>query len=273
MPKHRAQRQADGSGRGVRLRHAMTAVRAKLVRDRPGVTQASQGGAVEEFTERPRMRRPALSRGWLSGALVNPWFAAGTGLVIAAGLALYSPHKVLTFLPNETHPALCATHSCNLGGKSSGSVATSRPGIPIKADRHSDSRALDSRAGTVGDSRISVHLAVTRRHEGKFVAVITLRSKHKLGSWRLAFSLPGAKIEMVVGADWQANGLHGGTASPLLQQGGGGADGGAQGNSSGLSDWQDRPNGRVVQFWVIGTGSAAGPAGCVFNGHSCHFSS
>jgi hypothetical protein len=271
MPKHRAQRPAEGSDRGVRFTHAMRAVRAAFVRNRPGGTQAGQGEDIDEFTERPGMRRP-LSRGWLSGALVNPWFAAATGLVIAAGLALYSPHKVLTFLPNETNPALCDTHSCTSGGKSSGSLATSTPGIRIKADRHPHSRALDSAAAAVGGSRISVHLAVTRQHKGKFVALVTLRGKHKLGSWRLAFSLPGAKIEMVIGANWQASGQHGGTAS-ALQQGDGGGQGDGQGDLRGLSHLQDRRGGRVAQFWIIGTGSAAGPADCVFNGHSCHFSS
>jgi hypothetical protein len=275
VPKHRAQRQAEGSGRGVRFQHAMRAARAALVRDRVGATQAGQGGDVDDATERPAIRRP-LPRGWLSGALVNPWFAAGTGLVIAAGLALYSPHKVLTFLPNETNPALCDSHSCSAGGKSSGSLATSAPGKPIKANRHAHSRPLDSGATIVGGSRISVHLAVIRQHKGKFVALVTLRSSRKLGSWRLAFSLPGAQIEMVLGAQWQAKGQHGGIASTLLPQGAG-ADGGGQGrdqgNWRGLGHWQDGSNGRVAQFLIIGTGSAASPTGCVLDGHSCHFSS
>jgi hypothetical protein len=270
VPKHRAQRQPEVSDRGVRFRHAMTGVTAALRGNRRGGTRAGEGEDVHQFAERPGMRRP-LPRGWLSGALVNPWFAAGTGLVIAAGLALYAPHKVVAFLPNETNPALCASHSCNSGGNASGSLATSRPGMPIKPGGHANSRALDSGATAVARNRISVHLAVTRQHEGKFIALVTLRSRHKLASWRLAVSLPNAQIEMVLGAKWQANGQHGGTATPLVSDGGG--KGGAQGDWRDLPSvghWHESRNGRVAQFWIIGTGSAAGHIGCVLDGHSCH---
>jgi hypothetical protein len=278
MPKHRAQRQGEGSDRRVPIRDATTAVKTALAKNRPGTAQVLASTAVDdvptaplpavdEFTVRPGTRRP-VPRGWLSGSLVNPWFAAATGLVIAAGLYLYSPHKGITYLPNVTGPpAHCQVQGCTQDPPHQ-SLASRGPSQRIRPARHSHSRSLSSGATVAARHHILVHLAVIRHDRNGFVAEVTLRGRQKLGSWRLAFSLPGAQIHRVVGAQWQASGPHAGVATAADPFGGGWPYGG---HHHGRWHGYHHLNRRVAQFWIIGSGSTAGATGCEFDGQHCVF--
>ncbi len=280
MPKHRAQRQAEASDRRVPIHDAMTAVKTALARNRPGTAQLATSTAVDdvstaplpavdEFTVRPGTRRP-VPRGWLSGSLVNPWFAAATGLVIAAGLWLYAPHKAITYLPNVT--GSCQTHTCIAqGSQPPGTLATKGPGRRIRPARHSHSKSLSSGATRAYHRHVVVHLAVIRHDRNGFVAEVTLRGNRKLGSWRLAFSLPGARIYRLEGAQWQASGPHGGVALAADPASGGWRyQGHRHGHWPGPGQ-RGRQNPRVAQFWIIGSGSTAGATGCTFDGRHCVF--
>jgi len=137
---------------------------------------------------------------------VTPWFAAGAGFVIAAGLALHSPHTVLTYRPN-TQPC---KHGCEQPVPSGGSAAVVTPGVRIKTPkpvvhpRHRHVRPTHgSSAGALVGFRVMWHQA------GRFGAFITIPAHQARHAWRLRFDIPGTKIVQVWGAPWpSAAGCH-----------------------------------------------------------------
>ena len=84
------------------------------------------------------------------------------------------------------------------------------------------------------------------------MAVILVRSRHRLGNWELRFSLPGGTIEHIMWAKWRHDGRGGvvvdGAPLPWPRSGDNEA--------------------RVV---VFGSGTPGWPAGCQFDGGSCAF--
>lgn len=77
-----------------------------------------------------------MLRGATRGLAATPWFAAGTGFVLAAGLWMYSPHARLQFPQAAPNAVPCARQSCNgpvAGG--TGSLAVTTPGVPIRHSR------------------------------------------------------------------------------------------------------------------------------------------
>src|ERR1039457_2642529 len=68
---------------------------------------------------------------WVRGSLVTPWFAAGAGIVVAALLAVESPHQVLSFGPPVYQH--CSSQHCTAGVRPTpGALAGSPRGVPIK---------------------------------------------------------------------------------------------------------------------------------------------
>jgi len=238
-------------------------------RDQPGRGSSRRGAAL---------RRP--SRGTVAGAIhglvVTPWFAAATGIVIAASLWLYAPRPELTFPPDAIGAVHCAEAGCLTAAPehSPGSLATSSgqqivPANPARSRGavHTDVHAHRPSAG------LTVTYAVVSSQQGRFSVVITVTSRHAIRNWTLAFSMPGDQIIGVLGASWQATGSASGIASPggSASAGGGqppqGPGGGRPGSPAG------HRHGHSISFMVTGTGQPAVPVGCSFDHASCSFTS
>jgi len=222
----------------------------------------------------------------MRGLLVTPWFAAGAGFVIAAALALNSPHAVLTYRPNTSRCQTC---------DSPGALATAKPGVVLKPPKpartgHRAGAALHGAVAAVG---AGVGFRVVATRNGTFAAVITVPASQAKQGWILRFELPGRRIFQVLGAKWDpAPGSHGGTASMLAfppglgqspvpvpsgglaaaPDGDGGHDHGHDGHD-GL-DGHGRHRHWIPQqlrFLVMAQGSPVTPQSCVLNGDACHF--
>jgi hypothetical protein len=205
-------------------------------------------------------------RGAARSLLVTPWFAAGAGFVIAAGLWIYSPHTVLRFPPNALNEAPCQSVGCGMQptGPASGSLTVLSPGVSIKAgqsaqDRHGKPEL--ARQSPIAGLRFD--FSVIWQRNNSFYAAITVSGKSVPSSWRLSFSIPGVQINYVTGADWRPTaGSSGGTASsPAGQFGGSGTGGYGPGPGPDTS----------VHFMLGGTGTANMPTGCEFDGYACTF--
>jgi hypothetical protein len=203
------------------------------------------------------------------GLLMTPWFAASAGFVVAASLWIYSPHPQLTF------PAIAIgkvpqvpSHVDEQGVGSlaikSGERATQqhKPAAPAKTST--------SDPASTAASGLTFGYVVVRAAPGHFELMVTITGKHPIKDWQLAFVLPGAHIQSVLGAHWEANGSDGFIFSPLAgdlsQQHGGPGDYGADHGYDGGKPGQFR-----VSFQVVASGAPVRPADCSFEGASCTF--
>jgi hypothetical protein len=214
-----------------------------------------------------------VARGAARSLLVTPWFAAGAGFVLAAGLWIYSPHTELRFPSPLTAPddVPCKTPQCS-PENGNGQLATSAPGKQLS---HRAAHGRAGRADVVGQSSASSGLtfifSVPFQQHGGFQAVISVRGRHVPAHWRLEFTMPGTHIRYVFGARWQAlPGGDGGTAFALQRKLGGGGQGGGQGygQGPGRGRWSE---GGGINFLVAGTGTASTPKTCIFDGSACTF--
>ncbi len=208
---------------------------------------------------------------------MTPWFAAGAGFVLAAGLWIYSPHTELKFPgANAPYGVPCTTQQCG-GGSGGGQPATNTPGERINAAGHGRSVHIDTAGRHSAASGLTFTFAVAWQQSDGFQALITVRGKHVPSTWRLEFTMPGARIQFVFGAQWRASPRgDGGTAFASQQQVGGGGAGTGQGEGQGSGgDGQNagghRPQGDSVSILVMGRGSPSTPTTCVFNGSGCAF--
>jgi hypothetical protein len=220
----------------------------------------------------PATSGPGPQRRW-RGLLVTPWFAAGAGFVIAAGLALNSPHTVLTYRP-KTQPC---QHGCEQPVPSGGSAAVVTPGVRIKSPKpvvHPHRRLVrpthGSRAGAL------VGFKVMWQQPGRFGAFITIPARQARHAWSLSFDIPGTKIVQVWGALWQPaadgrGGLARRSALPGQLDGNGGQGHDGSHGAHAAIVLQRAHISRGGGFIVIVEGDPAAPAGCVLNGHACHF--
>jgi Cellulose binding domain len=194
---------------------------------------------------------------------MTPWLAAGVGVVVAAVLALNVPRAVLTYSP--TNPgAGCQAPSCDRVSPlhQHGGLAAKDPGIELKrpsrpaaapatakepaAPAHARSRKPHS-AGAPADVRYQT----LQRWQAGFTGLITIMSRATLGDWRLAFKYPGAHIDSVAGAKWNARG-DGGVASAVPWPWGG-------------------PPGNIVRIMIVANGTPGQPTACRFDGARCSF--
>jgi hypothetical protein len=227
-------------------------------------------------------------RGAARSLLVTPWFAAGTGFVIATGLWIYSPHTELRFPDSAPGLSVCSSKGCVTDSPrdGGGSLATGAPGQriagsqPKSKNKTAKSDVVTSPKPTAG---LKFKFIVLWRQGDAFDAYITVSGHSVPASWRLSFEIPGVQIDSVTGVSWQpTSSKDGGTASaPAWQPGGdegnsgsgdGGAGNGTVGNGSDAaangSAGHDAP---VIGFSVTGTGSVGLPSTCSFDGSACSF--
>jgi hypothetical protein len=166
-------------------------------RSRPPAGGRPPGGAAGQ--PKPRMR----------GLLVTPWFAAGAGFVIAAALALNSPHTVLTYKPN-TIPC----DNCKSPSPSRGALASAHPGVILRPAKQQPAHGHPATRGQAATAGLAVGYRVVWHKDGEFGAIITVPASAATHGWKLSFDIPGTRITGVWGAQWApAAGEHGGLAS------------------------------------------------------------
>jgi hypothetical protein len=212
--------------------------------------------------------RPGIMRGAARSLLVTPWFAAGTGFVIAAGLWIYSPHTELRFPSSALGDVPCKTVGCGpaTSGAGGGQEAVSAPGSKIThpaghkvAQPRTSTRDADPAA-----SGMTFGFQVIWQRDGGFAAQITLTAESVPASWRLSFQMPGAMIDGADPVRWQ----------PSAEGDGGTASAGAWGVGS-WSRQDDHGHGHAsyaINFTIMGNGTPSTPTSCVFDGKSCQFS-
>jgi hypothetical protein len=208
----------------------------------------------------------------MRGLLVTPWFAAGAGFVIAAALALNSPHTVLTYRPNTLPCSGCAQPA-------PGSLASAKPGVKLKVPaKHARSGqgAAKDRQQPTAVAGLEVGFRVVWQKNGAFGAIITLPAGHAGRDWKLRFEIPGRRIFQVAGAQWQPSPSgYGGEASMLtIQPGFSGHSGPPGAGQSAGPQAPGRPGQRSVRrlgFFVAAQGAPVTPADCVLDGAACHF--
>src|SRR5450755_2200713 len=282
IPKHRALRPNHQSGRRVPVSAAIEEngqappaasptmpLPRPSARSRPSGSRRPPAGG-ESRTEPRRMR----------GLLVTPWFAAGAGFVIAAALALNSPHTVLTYRP---HTSKCST--CT----SPGSLATAKPGLHVKAAKpvkpaRAGQGAVAAGPGQAAGAGPEIGFQVVWQRDGAFAAIINVPVAQPRHGWDLRFEIPGRRIIQVQGANWQsAPGGHGGLASMLTYQPGQSGPprdsrppdppGAGQRSTGqpGMPDDQGPWVPQALRFLVTAQGSPVTPVACLLNGADCHF--
>jgi hypothetical protein len=226
---------------------------------------------------------PRVVRGAARSLLVTPWFAAGTGFVIATGLWIYSPHTELRFPDSAPGVSVCSSKGCEneSPGDGGGSLATGAPGQRItgqhaKTKKTAKSDVVTTPKPTAG---LKFRFTILWRQGSHFAADITVSGHSVPSSWQLSFAIPGVEIDYVTGVSWQpVSSKDGGTASAAAwqsssQNGTAGTGDGGSGNGGeavpNISEGHgDIP---VINFSVTGTGSVSLPSTCSFDGSTCKF--
>jgi hypothetical protein len=211
--------------------------------------------------------------------MVTPTFAAGLGVLVAAGLAANMPKTVLHF--SSPVPGIqCSAGVCATEEPNSGTLASARPGVHITPSPPATSGSTATgqhRAGRRGGGparasgaggRVTVTYQLTHQWQGGFMDEISISGMNTQHSWSLALGYPGARVTNVEGAQWQATSPDAGVAEGYPQpdagsQGGPGGDG-SQHSDPGGSSW--------VQFTIVLDGAPMAPVGCDFDGSPCTFS-
>ncbi len=232
-----------------------------------GVPRARFGGAPARPHPESGPGVPGMLRGAARGLMATPWFAAGMGFVLAAGLWIYSPHAELRF-PSATPAGVpCSQASCPApAGHGSGSLAATKPGVPIRHPRKSSAgtQLPGTAPGRTAATGLTFTFTVLWQRNGVFGAMISVAGKRAIKHWKLAFQMPADKITYVVGARWvPSKDGSAGVASVLTDPLGQSDDEQGGPNSSGGL--------RSVTFMIVGTGTAALPTSCVYKGATCAF--
>ncbi|HYK68744.1 MAG TPA: hypothetical protein VEV45_12410 [Streptosporangiaceae bacterium] len=187
--------------------------------------------------------------------LVSPWFAVGAGVVIATGAMIYTPHTNLAIDIQQCKLATCTKLS-------------PQGAQPLQAGPGSQVTAAPHKPGVLAGMTFSY--LVLDRSQDEFSMQITIRARHSIGQWKLAFVIPGAKGVYVYGARWKQIGPSGGIASNYFV----GTESAGYAMISAHEDGSAGGPGRdsyTVQFQVRGTGVPSQPTQCSYNGTACHF--
>jgi hypothetical protein len=284
LPRHRAPRRVDDSPRRVRVRAAISAARAALAvtrhdeADAAGQQPSYRRSWRRRRTVRWRPPRPSAAarvgrrtvvRGAARSLLVTPWFAAGTGFVIATGLWIYAPHTELRFPDSSAGASQCESRGCATDSPSTdpGEVATGPAQKIAGAQAKKHSRTVKTDVVTDKAAGLKFKFTILWQNGSRFGAYVTVSGHTVPSSWRLSFAIPGVRIDYVTGVSWLPDTAgDGGTASaPPWQESSGKAQDADGNDTSGVSDDP------VISFSVTGTGSASIPNTCRFDGSACSF--
>ena len=191
--------------------------------------------------------------------VVTPTFAAGLGVVIAAGMAYPMTKTVISY--GGTPPAgggSCLTAGCV--GDGSGELATARPGQRLETPRPRprartrQPHPAPSGGGTVaaGPPPVMQYQTLRQWQSGFFGQVtITDTGGSAQANWQLHLSYDSAHIIGVWGGKWSASGDHAVVVTP---------DSGDGTSHDGSSS---------VQVVLAVSGQAGPPSACAFNGRTC----
>lgn len=210
--------------------------------------------------------------------MVTPTFAAGLGVLVAAGLAANMPRTVLHF--SSPVPGIqCSAGVCATEEPNSGTLASARPGVHIapaspgrSGSTSAGSHVAGQRGGHPGHSsgaaaRVTVSYQLTHQWQGGFIDQISITGMDaRRSSWSLALGYPGARVTNVLGVQWQATSPDAGVAEGYgdPESGGAGAPGGpGSQHGDGGSSW--------AQFTIVLDGPPMAPVGCDFDGTPCTF--
>ena len=190
--------------------------------------------------------------------VVTPTFAAGLGVVIAAGMAYPMTKTVISY--GGAPPAgggSCLTAKCV--GDGSGELATARPGHRLKSATSRDPSAAPAPSGggniAAGPPPVMQYQTLREWQSGFFGQVtITDSGGSAQANWQLHLSYGSAHIIGVWGGKWIASGNHAVVVTPD------GWDGTSHNGSS------------SVQVVLAVSGQAGPPSGCTFNGRTCQTS-
>jgi hypothetical protein len=190
--------------------------------------------------------------------VVTPTFAAGLGVVIAAGMAYPMTKTVISY--GGTPPAgggSCLTAGCV--GDGSGELATARPGqrieTPPPAAKSPDPSAAPapSGGGTAATAPPVMQYQTLRQWQSGFFGQVTITDTGgpAQANWQLHLGYDSAHIIGVWGGKWTASGDHAVTVTP----------------DSG--DGTSHDGSTSVQIVLAVSGRAGPPSSCVFNGRTC----
>jgi hypothetical protein len=191
--------------------------------------------------------------------VVTPTFAAGLGVVIAAGMAYPMTRTVISY--GGTPPV--GGQPCLLEGcvsSAPGGLATASPGRPLvapppaaKNPDPSASHAPSGNGAAVPGPQPVMRFQTMRQWESGFIGEITITDPdgQAPANWRLRLTYSSAHIIGVWGGEWTPDGDHAVLVTP--DRGDGHTDGG----------------GESVQVVLAVSGSPGPPSGCAFNGQAC----
>jgi hypothetical protein len=193
--------------------------------------------------------------------VVTPTFAAGLGVVIAAGMAYPMTKTVISY--GGTPPAgggSCSTRGCVGDG---GTLAGARPGQrlapPPPAAKSPDPSAEPGPGGggpaAAGPPPVMRYQTLRQWESGFFGQVTIVNAGGSArASWQLHLSYDSAHIIGVWGGKWTASGDHSVIVTPDAWDG------------------TSRDGSGSVQVVIAVSGRAGPPSSCAFNGRACQMS-
>ncbi|HEX9537206.1 MAG TPA: cellulose binding domain-containing protein [Streptosporangiaceae bacterium] len=239
-----------------------------------------QAGQLQAKQPRDRNVGPAFRR-----LMVTPTFAAGLGVVVAAGLAVsMTSRTVLHFSGPEGKP--CVVRGCATGVNRSpgaGTPASASPGkrlVPATLSPENSARPSPSFTGGQGGedtghhsgSHVVIDYETTQRFTWGFDGKITISglSDSALSTWQLGFSYPGTRIVEVQGAQWQSTGDDSGVAQAETS-GSTGHNGSDSGYGGSGGSGQDSSGQNTVVIAIEASGTPGAPSDCRFDNTTCSF--
>lgn len=190
--------------------------------------------------------------------LLTPWLSVSFGFVIASCIALTTPRAVLSFPAGPGDH--CQVVKCSSGrvtaAKTAGhgrrAAAATVPGQPTAPGQpiHMVSGSSPQAVANPVSARLSYGLLPS--HGRHFIAMIVIIGRRAIGTWTLQFTIPGARINLIMWARWMPTGINSGIASGSPWP------------------WQRTPL-NLVRIIVVGTGRPGRPSFCAFDGAKCTF--
>ncbi|HEY2506873.1 MAG TPA: hypothetical protein VGI58_10180 [Streptosporangiaceae bacterium] len=249
---------------------------------RRAIVRYLRGLTGKRLPARHETGQAVAARGASRGILLTPWFAAGTGFVLAAGMYLYAPHADLSFPNPLQNRQSCLEKGCKSAKDDERLAGTPGARIPnqSKAGNQSGAASKTPASGHRPNpaSGLTFGFRVLRQADNMFAAEITVSGKQALASWRLRFIMRGTSNDHVAGASFEpVPAGDGGLATPPSPDDSSGGQGAANSGGPGPgeqqgSDQQSGPGAPIIVFYIYGSGTPHKPGHCRFDGARCAFS-